>query len=181
MSQALKAPKTRLWIEMFLVENIGLEDMKTFKFNTDFIFIFKRWIINQHFIKRRKTVSWRCIFKCLYVLTITDLMLVPQDSPIMLKSRRPKAEDFRGQFPVDWHPTSSLVSPSCELSESLEVYLKLPCSQNCHALGALDSCSYFCNKATLANDEILVGYSHQFSRIWRTKECPPRVSSVHYK
>lgn len=136
---------------MFLVENIGLEEMKIFKFNTDLIFIFKRLIINPHFIKRRKTITWRCVFKCLYVLTITDyLMLVPQDSPTRLKSQRPKAEEFKGQFPIDCHPTSSLVLLSCELSERLPVYLKLTCYQNCHALGTLDSCSYFCNKATLA-------------------------------
>lgn len=122
---------------MFLGKNTGLEEMKIFKFNTDFIFIFKRLIINQHFIKKRKTIPWRCIFKCLYVLTITDyLMLVPQHSPTMLKSQRPKAEEFKGWFPVDCHPTSSLVfTELCVVRKTLsllktDLLLKLPCIRN---------------------------------------------------
>lgn len=121
---------------MFLGENTGLEEMKIFKFNTDFIFIFKRLIIRQHFIKKRKTIPWRCIFKCCMCLQLqTTLCWYPSILPQCLQARDLR-QRFKGWFPVDCHPTPSLVfTELCVVKKTLrllktDLLSKLPCIRN---------------------------------------------------
>lgn len=140
---------------MLPMESTGLEEMKIFKCNIDFIFIFKRLLIKLTLhLKRENQFSAGTFSKgtspqkmFLYVYNCKLYLCCYHE--ILLQSLKAEEKELRQNskagFPSPAIPAHLPILRSRELSERLSDYLKLTCDQNRYALGTTSSCSYFCS------------------------------------